>query len=79
MTLFFINRDVRLTQVELDDPHRLVMVSDVIVIVGKDDEWVTTQDRHDARGQVVQPRRRADLLAKYLTISKPTNFKHDDE
>lgn len=76
MTLFFVKKDVArgLGRRMLDeDPHRLVGVSDVIVIVDKHDQWVTTKDRFDAHGQIVHPQRRAELLTNYTTISRPTN------
>jgi hypothetical protein len=45
----------------------------VIVIVDKDDRWLTTKDRHDARGQYLHERRKAELLSSYHVIIRPTN------
>jgi hypothetical protein len=75
MTLFFVNKATVLGKRTLhhQDPQRLVWASDVVVIVGRDDEWVTTKDRHDAHGQVVHPERRGRLLAQYQTVVRPTN------
>jgi hypothetical protein len=73
MTLFFIGKQIVIGKRMLDNPHMLAMNSDVVVIVDKDDKWITTRDRHDAHGQAVHPRRRAELLEKYTTISRPTS------
>jgi hypothetical protein len=73
MTLFFIDRDTArgIGKRILDDPHRLVSVSDVVVLVAKDDEWITTVDRHNARGLFVPTARRAKLLENYYTVCRP--------
>lgn len=75
MTLFFVNRDIArgLGRRMLDEaPDRLISVSDVVVIVNKKDQWVTTIDRHDAHGQSVHPKRRAELMERYFVISRPS-------
>lgn len=79
MTMFFIP-DVNIEPDAdfFDDPHRLVLYSDVIVIA-TDDEWITTKDRHQPHGQIVEPPRRAELLSRYTTIIKPTNYEREDE
>jgi hypothetical protein len=79
MTLFFVQNEVAIgigKRIE-EDPHKLVSLADVVVIVGKDDKWVTTIDRHHTHGQIVPPERRAALLERYTTIVKPTNYLHE--
>jgi hypothetical protein len=77
MTLFFVSHaQVRgLGRRMLDeDPHRLVMASDVVVVVDREGQWRTTKDRHDVPGLVVTAAHQAELLQKYYTISRTTNF-----
>jgi hypothetical protein len=79
MTLFFVNKRYKLGGPRMiANPQILVSLSDVIVIVGRNDQWVTTRDRHDAHGRVVHPQRRAELLETYQTVIRPTNFLQDD-
>lgn len=78
MTLFFVDRGTarvmgRRALVDdayklLDDAYKLVSVSDVVAIVDKKDQWVTTKDRHDAKGQIVHPQRQAELLTRYYVV-----------
>jgi hypothetical protein len=75
MTLYFINKQsVPGLGKRFDErPMMAVNMADVIVIVDKDDRWLTTKDRHDARGQYLHERRKAELLSSYHVIIRPTN------
>jgi hypothetical protein len=80
MTLFFINKNYvpGLGKRFDKNPMSAVHMAEVIVIVDKQDRWLTTKDRFDAHGQYLHKRRRGELLATYHVISRPTNGEAED-
>jgi hypothetical protein len=80
MTLFFIKREnvPGLGKRYDADPCAAARMADVVVIVDKQDRWLTTKDRYDAHGQYLHPRRRAELLSGYHVVVRPTNGEPDD-
>ena len=80
MTLYFVSREVArgIGRRVLENRHQLVSMAQVIVIVDKKDQWLTTKDRFEPHGQVVHPRRRAELLENYKTYTFPTNMRDDE-
>jgi hypothetical protein len=89
MTLFFIGKDIvrdrndpfrALDELDAkrrisfgDLPSLLASISLVIVVVRTDDIWVTVKDCYGAKGKIVRPRRRAELLSEYVTVTRPTS------
>lgn len=59
-------------------PTRAAQMADVVVIVDREDRWLTTKDRYDAHGQYLHPGRRAQLLTDYHVLVRPTNGEPDD-
>jgi hypothetical protein len=74
MTLFFIKKQFVPGLGKRFDakPMMAVGMADVIVIVDKDDRWLITKDRHDVHGQYLHPQRRAELLANYHVLARPS-------
>ena len=76
MTLFFIRKEYVPGLGKRFDakPMMAMEMADVVVIVDKNDQWLTTKDRHTSRGEYLHEQRKAELLAEYHVISRPTNW-----
>lgn len=80
MTLFFLNKNFQNQLGKRFDAHptQAANLAEVIVIVDKNDHWITSKDRLEPRGLTVHPRRRAELIDEYLCIVRPTNGESEE-